>query len=90
MVVYAIIGFFVFFVLRAMGELLLSNLNYKSFVDFTADLLGPPQRFIWGGRTGLPGSSPASQTSSRSPATPGSGGPPRRSGYRLCSPLASS
>lgn len=41
MVVYGIIGFFVFFVLRAMGELLLSNLNYKSFVDFAADLLGP-------------------------------------------------
>lgn len=36
MVVYGIIGFFVFFVLRAMGELLLSNLNYKSFVDFAA------------------------------------------------------
>src|ERR1700737_2608136 len=30
-VVYAVIGFFVFFVLRAMGELLLSNLKYKSF-----------------------------------------------------------
>ncbi|POX86050.1 D-serine/D-alanine/glycine transporter [Mycobacterium kansasii] len=48
LVVYAIIGFFVFFVLRAMGELLLSNLNYKSFVDFTADLLGPAAAFYLG------------------------------------------
>ena len=47
-VVYGIIGFFVFFVLRAMGELLLSNLNYKSFVDFSADLLGPAAGFFVG------------------------------------------
>ena len=46
--VYGIIGFFVFFVLRAMGELLLSNLNYKSFVDFSADLLGPAAGFFLG------------------------------------------
>lgn len=46
--VYAIIGLFVFFVLRAMGELLLSNLNYKSFVDFAADLLGPAAGFFVG------------------------------------------
>ncbi|MEB3981463.1 amino acid permease [Mycobacterium sp. 663a-19] len=46
--VYAIIGLFVFFVLRAMGELLLSNLNYKSFVDFSADLLGPAAGFFVG------------------------------------------
>lgn len=37
---YMIIGFFLFFVMRAMGELLLHNLEYKSFVDFSADLLG--------------------------------------------------
>ncbi|GFP48628.1 D-serine/D-alanine/glycine transporter [Mycobacterium kansasii] len=47
-VVYGIIGFFVFFVLRAMGELLLSNLNYKSFVDCAADLLGPAAGFFMG------------------------------------------
>jgi D-serine/D-alanine/glycine transporter len=46
--VYGIVGFFVFFVLRAMGELLLSNLNYKSFVDFAADLLGPAAAFFMG------------------------------------------
>ncbi|MGV3346255.1 D-serine/D-alanine/glycine transporter [Enterobacteriaceae bacterium LUAb1] len=39
--VYMIIGFILFFVMRAMGELLLSNLEYKSFSDFAADLLGP-------------------------------------------------
>jgi D-serine/D-alanine/glycine transporter len=48
LLVYGIIGFFVFFVLRAMGELLLSNLNYKSFVDFAADLLGPAAGFFMG------------------------------------------
>ena len=39
--VYMIIGFMLFFVMRAMGELLLSNLEYKSFSDFAGDLLGP-------------------------------------------------
>jgi len=39
--VYAIIGFFLFFVMRAMGEILLSNLDYKSFGDFAGDILGP-------------------------------------------------
>ena len=39
--IYAIIGFMLFFVMRAMGEILLSNLEYKSFSDFAADLLGP-------------------------------------------------
>lgn len=39
--VYMIIGFMLFFVMRAMGQLLLSNLNYKSFSDFAGDLLGP-------------------------------------------------
>ncbi len=48
LLVYGIVGFFVFFVLRAMGELLLSNLNYKSFVDFAADLLGPAAAFFMG------------------------------------------
>ncbi len=46
--VYMIIGFMLFFVMRAMGELLLSNLHYKSFSDFTADLLGPWAGFFTG------------------------------------------
>jgi D-serine/D-alanine/glycine transporter len=46
--VYAIIGFMLFFVMRAMGELLLSNLNYKTFADFASDLLGPWAGFFTG------------------------------------------
>ena len=46
--VYMIIGFFLFFVMRAMGEILLSNLEYKSFTDFSADLLGPWAGFFCG------------------------------------------
>lgn len=46
--VYMIIGFFLFFVMRAMGELLLSNLRYKSFADFAADLVGPWAGFFVG------------------------------------------
>ena len=45
---YIIIGLFLFFVMRAMGELLLHNLEYKSFVDFTADLLGPTAGYFVG------------------------------------------
>ena len=37
---YILIGFFMFFIMRAMGELLLSNLEYKSFTDFTHEILG--------------------------------------------------
>lgn len=48
LLVYIIIGLMLFFVMRAMGELLLSNLNYKSFVDFTTDLLGPMAGFYIG------------------------------------------
>ncbi len=46
--VYMAIGFMLFFVMRAMGELLLSNLQYKSFIDFAADLLGPWAGFFTG------------------------------------------
>ena len=45
---YVIIGTFLFFIMRAMGELLLSNLEYKSFTDFTYDLLGPAAGFFVG------------------------------------------
>ncbi len=41
LIIYMIIGFMVFFVMRALGELLLSNLQYKSFIDSSADLIGP-------------------------------------------------
>ncbi|MGL6014716.1 MAG: (2Fe-2S)-binding protein, partial [Selenomonadaceae bacterium] len=36
-----IIGLFVYFVMRAMGELLLSNLNFKSFADFAGVVDSP-------------------------------------------------
>ena len=39
--IYMMIGLMIFFVMRALGELLLSNLNYKSFIDLSADLIGP-------------------------------------------------
>lgn len=48
LLVYAIIGFFLYFVMRAMGEILLSNLHYKSFADFAADLIGPWAGFFVG------------------------------------------
>jgi D-serine/D-alanine/glycine transporter len=46
--VYLIIGGMLFFVMRAMGELLLSDLSYKSFIDFSTDLLGPWAGFFCG------------------------------------------
>ena len=48
LLVYAIIGAVIFLVLRAMGELLLSNLNYKTFNDFITDLLGSSAGFLMG------------------------------------------
>ena len=45
---YVLIGFFFFFVMRAMGELLLSNRQYKSFVDFATAYLGPWAGFFLG------------------------------------------
>jgi D-serine/D-alanine/glycine transporter len=48
LLVYVIIGFFLFFVMRAMGELLLSNLAYKSFRDIAEDVLGPWAGFFSG------------------------------------------
>lgn len=48
LLVYATIGFMLFFVMRALGELLLSNLEYHSFADFAGDLLGPWAKFFTG------------------------------------------
>ncbi|WP_439271179.1 amino acid permease [Pseudochrobactrum sp. HB0163] len=48
LLVYAIIGFMLFFVMRALGELLLSNLEYRSFADFAGDYLGPWAQFFTG------------------------------------------
>ncbi|MBM6620568.1 D-serine/D-alanine/glycine transporter [Micrococcaceae bacterium RIT802] len=46
--VYMVIGFMLFFVMRAMGELLLSNTDYKNFGDFAGDILGPWASFFTG------------------------------------------
>lgn len=46
--VYAVVGFMLFFMMRAMGELLLSNLSYRTFQDFAADYLGPWARYFIG------------------------------------------
>ncbi|WP_455475188.1 amino acid permease [Bartonella sp. B17] len=46
--VYAIIGIALYFTMRAMGELLLSNMQYRSFIDFSADLLGSRIGFFTG------------------------------------------
>ncbi len=48
MLVYAFIGMFLYFMMRAMGEMLLSNLKYKSFRDIAEHILGPAGGFIAG------------------------------------------
>lgn len=48
LLIYLLIGIMLFFVMRAMGELLLSNLKYKSFLDFVSELLGPMAGFFVG------------------------------------------
>ncbi len=45
-ITYAIVGFFVYMVMRAMGELLLTKLNYRSFADFVSDYLGTKASFF--------------------------------------------
>lgn len=44
--IYAVIGCMMFFIMRALGEILLSNLNYKTFGDIAKDLIGPGAGFI--------------------------------------------
>ncbi|OYN99441.1 D-serine/D-alanine/glycine transporter [Enemella evansiae] len=48
LLVYLIIGFMLYFVMRAMGEILLSRKEYRNFADFTGDLLGPWAAFFTG------------------------------------------
>lgn len=45
---YIITGIICFLIMRALGELLLSNLQYHSFVDFVKDYLGDMAAFITG------------------------------------------
>ncbi|GJM73683.1 hypothetical protein HMSSN036_58990 [Paenibacillus macerans] len=42
---YFIVGIAIFFVMRALGELLLSKTGYQSFTDIAEDYLGPRAAF---------------------------------------------
>ncbi|WP_404427833.1 amino acid permease [Ureibacillus chungkukjangi] len=48
LLVYLIIGISLFFVMRALGELLLSNAGYQSFTDFAGVYVGPWAGYITG------------------------------------------
>lgn len=48
LIVYGIVGVFVFLVMRAMGELLLSDLSYRSFIDVIYVYLGSGMAFVVG------------------------------------------
>ncbi|MDX7988478.1 amino acid permease [Xenorhabdus sp. 12] len=45
---YLLIGFFAFMVMRAMGEMLLTKLEYRTFADFVADYLGDKASYFLG------------------------------------------
>lgn len=45
---YLLVGIALFFVMRALGELLLSNSGYTSFTDFATDYVGPWAGFVTG------------------------------------------
>lgn len=46
--VYLIVGTALFFVMRSLGEMLLSNAGYQSFTDFATDYVGPWSGYITG------------------------------------------
>lgn len=46
LLIYAVIGAMMFLLMRGLGELLLSNLNYHTFGDIVKDLLGPGAGFF--------------------------------------------
>lgn len=48
MITYLIVGIALFFVMRALGELLLSKAGYQSFTDIAEDYLGPRAAYITG------------------------------------------
>ena len=45
---YLLIGIALFFVMRALGELLLSNTGYTSFTDFATEYIGPWAGYVTG------------------------------------------
>ncbi|RKJ42317.1 amino acid permease, partial [Butyricicoccus sp. 1XD8-22] len=46
--VYLIIGISLFFVMRSLGEMLLSNAGYQSFIDFATDYIGNWAGYVTG------------------------------------------
>jgi len=48
LITYVVVGFFMYMVMRAMGELLLTRPDYRSFADFVSDYLGPKASFFLG------------------------------------------
>lgn len=46
--VYLIIGVALFFVMRSLGEMLLSKSSYQSFTDFASDYIGPWAGYVTG------------------------------------------
>ncbi len=48
LLVYMVIGMFMYIIMRAMGEILLADLSYKSFQDFAERLIGPWAGFVTG------------------------------------------
>ncbi|TCM61817.1 D-serine/D-alanine/glycine:proton symporter (AAT family) [Acinetobacter calcoaceticus] len=48
LIIYMIIGTMFFFLMRGLGEILLSNLHYKSFIDMAHDLIGPSAGYYIG------------------------------------------
>ena len=48
LIIYMIIGNMFFFLMRALGDILPSNLHYKSFIDMVHDLLGPDASYYIG------------------------------------------
>ena len=48
LLVYAVIGAVLFLVMRALGEVMLSNLEYRSFADVAHDLIGPWAGYMTG------------------------------------------
>ena len=51
-VIYVLVGFFTYMVMRAMGELLLTRHDYRSFADFVGEYLGRRPAFTSAGPTG--------------------------------------
>ena len=60
-----LIGIVLFAFMRALGELLLSNSKFNSFVDIANEYLGPFGGFVMGGPIGFVGLSLACRTSLR-------------------------